>query len=69
MRLLQQVRDQRLTHGHSSVTGYVTLSLGVVTALPPTAVDPAALITAADAQLYAAKHQGRARVCAAELVG
>ncbi|EHK70464.1 response regulator receiver modulated diguanylate cyclase [Pseudomonas psychrotolerans L19] len=68
-RLLQQVRDQRLTHGYSSVTGYVTLSLGVATALPPTAVDPAALITAADAQLYAAKHQGRARVCAAELAG
>ncbi|MDQ7914656.1 GGDEF domain-containing protein [Pseudomonas sp. 102515] len=42
---------------------------GVATALPPTVVDPAALITVADAQLYAAKHQGRAWVCAAELVG
>lgn len=55
----QGISHLKLPHAQSSVNCYVTLSLGVATIVPTLDVLPEALITAADAALYRAKHQGR----------
>ncbi|MBL1173884.1 diguanylate cyclase domain-containing protein [Pantanalinema sp. GBBB05] len=55
----QGVYDLKLPHAQSSVNCYVTLSLGVATIVPTLDGLPETLITAADAALYRAKHQGR----------
>ena len=44
------------------VVGHIFISLGV-SMLYPTENTPTALLERADAALYAAKHQGRNRVC------
>ncbi|MDW8337088.1 MAG: diguanylate cyclase [Tepidimonas sp.] len=67
--LLQAVRALAIPHRHGGVGGVLTVSLGVATrqgAAQP-GWRPALLLGLADAQLYEAKHQGRARVCAAAL--
>lgn len=51
-----------MTHAHSPVGGVVTVSLGVAVGIPSARDDRDALIQAADAALYQAKHQGRNRV-------
>ncbi len=51
---------------HEATTlGRVTASFGVAAMVPRAGVGPEALVQAADAALYRAKHQGRNRVCAA----
>ena len=56
------VKDLEILHIGSTVSPYVTISLGVATLIPETASSPAELIAAADRALYQAKQQGRDRV-------
>ena len=58
------VRDLQLPHARSDVAPYITVSLGVAVTPPGATCEPAALIGMADEQLYRAKAEGRARVCA-----
>ncbi len=65
--LERAVRGLQIEHADSSVEKVVTISLGVGYA-PPWPVRPAeSLIALADAQLYRAKQEGRARVCSGVL--
>ncbi|MEH2159479.1 MAG: EAL domain-containing protein [Nostoc sp.] len=49
----------KMTHPHSQVSEFITLSLGVATITPHSQLSPATLIAAADRGLYQAKAQGR----------
>ena len=51
-----------IAHADSPVASFVTLSIGVSTILPDKTSSPDALVAAADAALYDAKHSGRNRV-------
>lgn len=62
----QAVETLGLPHGASEVAPHVTISLGVASCVPRIGDDPAALVAAADTQLYRAKAAGRNRVCARE---
>lgn len=61
------VRGLQIPHSQSDVSDVVTLSIGVSMGLPERDGDPARLLALADAQLYRAKHSGRARACGAVL--
>jgi diguanylate cyclase (GGDEF)-like protein len=68
-KLLQAVKQQAIAHQFSGVADVVTVSLGVATrqgegSAGATAAD---LLALADAQLYHAKHAGRAQACGAVL--
>lgn len=60
------VNQMNQPHAGSSF-GRVTLSIGVASLPAETGQTPAALIEAADQALYRAKHEGRDRVCRAEI--
>jgi diguanylate cyclase (GGDEF)-like protein len=59
------VQALQLKHPNSSVSPYVTLSLGVTSGIPDRTLNflPETLITAADKALYEAKAKGRDRFC------
>jgi diguanylate cyclase (GGDEF)-like protein len=59
-----EVRALHLPHARSDVGVLVTLSIGVAVAPPSGGCEAAALVGLADEQLYRAKAEGRARVCA-----
>ena len=61
--LEEAVRALQIEHADSSAQEVVTISLGVAFAPPGPAKPAEALIRLADAQLYRAKQEGRARVC------
>ncbi|TXT38814.1 MAG: pleD-1 [Comamonadaceae bacterium] len=65
--LEQAVRNNAICHAASDVTNVVTISLGVACHTGPTPTQAATLLALADAQLYQAKHAGRARALGAEL--
>jgi diguanylate cyclase (GGDEF)-like protein len=56
---LSSVADLRISHEHSKVVPYVTLSVGVATTGDLDAVTPEQLLEAADRMLYEAKQSGR----------
>jgi diguanylate cyclase (GGDEF)-like protein len=56
------VRKLQIDHCQSTVSRYVTLSLGVATTIPSFDTSPSALIAAADQALYQAKAEGRNRI-------
>ncbi|HWS78973.1 MAG TPA: diguanylate cyclase [Thermomonas sp.] len=58
------VEAKAMPHPASPVAAHVTVSVGVATALPELTRPPERLIAAADRAMYAAKRQGRNRVCA-----
>jgi diguanylate cyclase (GGDEF)-like protein len=63
----REIGNLRLPHADSVASAFVTVSIGVASAIPLLHADPAALIAAADAALYAAKQQGRNRICQAPI--
>lgn len=63
--VLAAVGGLRIPHEASLAAPHVTVSIGVASRVPEADVEPAVLIAAADAALYAAKGQGRNRACAA----
>lgn len=62
-RLRTLVEGLRIPHGSSDVSPWVTVSIGGAFCHPIQGQDPAALVAAADRQLFAAKELGRNRVC------
>lgn len=60
------IRALQLPHV-KGIGGHVTVSIGVVSAVPSSDVTMAALVEQADKALYQAKQQGRARVHAAQI--
>jgi diguanylate cyclase (GGDEF)-like protein len=61
------VRALALEHADAALGGIVTVSVGVAGIGAPSQLVETALVQAADAQLYRAKREGRARVCGAAL--
>lgn len=64
-RLRSELEALELPHAASDVAACVTLSLGVASCIPAAHEKPEQLVSDADAALYAAKAQGRNRVCCA----
>lgn len=58
----QTILDLRIEHKSSPTHRYVSISLGVVTAIPKEDLNPNQLISAADEALYKSKHNGRNQV-------
>lgn len=61
------VKDARIAHGHGGAGPWLTISIGLGTAIPDNAADPSLLLAAADEALYQAKQSGRDRVVASVL--
>ena len=56
------VRELQIPHTESTVSKYVTLSLGISTTIPSLEFSPQNLIQTADQGLYQAKSGGRNRI-------
>ncbi len=71
-RLANKLRDliqkQAIVHADSSVSPYVTVSIGVATAMPPYNLSPEKLLQHADKYLYNAKSAGRNCVVGGEIL-
>lgn len=65
-RCLEHIQRTALPHAASLVSHLVSLSIGVASALPRSGLSAEQLVQAADAALYEAKHQGRARYACAD---
>lgn len=65
--LEENVRQRAIPHADSEVASVVTISLGVAGCGGQAVADAGTLLALADAQLYCAKHAGRARVCGDQL--
>ena len=65
-RLRKAVEDLRMPHADSTLSDYVTISLGLASAYPETIESPDELVRLADHALYQAKNAGRNRIAVAE---
>lgn len=66
---LDRIRFANLPHAASLVSDCVSLSIGIASIKPDKNTQPEDLVAQADAALYQAKHQGRARyVCAPKVL-
>ena len=63
-----KVQGLMIDHAVSPVGKYVTLSLGIASAIPEYDANPQTLLEASDSALYEAKRTGRNRVCANSLM-
>ena len=63
--ICEAVAQLKIPHARSVVAEYVTVSIGAVSILPGRNSSPNEAVAAADQALYAAKEQGRNRVCLA----
>jgi len=61
------IESLAIAHGHSSVSEWVTVSIGVASALPGRNTTADVIISAADNSLYLAKNEGRNRIKKASL--
>lgn len=59
----QEIHQAKLPHACSEIDDFITMSLGIASVVPTSAVSPEHLIAAADKALYQAKQQGRDRCC------
>lgn len=66
-RLRQAVEEARISAGKTSVSKWVTISAGCVTAVADFHQASSLLIKAADQNLYKSKHEGRNRITATEI--
>jgi diguanylate cyclase (GGDEF)-like protein len=57
----REIQSLKITHGASQVSDYITLSLGIVSAIPNPDLPHGFFLKAADEALYEAKEQGRDR--------
>ncbi|HEY9875897.1 MAG TPA: diguanylate cyclase, partial [Candidatus Obscuribacterales bacterium] len=57
-----RIKLLKIAHAKSTISEYVSLSLGVSSVIPNHQSSPAILIAAADAALYQAKEEGRDRI-------
>jgi diguanylate cyclase (GGDEF)-like protein len=62
-RLKDLVNSEGIAHEKSDIGGIITVSQGLVSAMPDADLTPADLIKRADNALYKAKHEGRNRIC------
>ncbi len=61
-KMRKSVEDLKIIHPDSSISKYITISLGVSTIVPANDIDCDDLVKAADEALYEAKRKGRNRV-------
>jgi diguanylate cyclase (GGDEF)-like protein len=57
-----QLAEARIAHATSPVSAWLTLSIGIASAVPDAAEMPESLLAAADRALYSAKRRGRSRI-------
>ncbi len=66
-RCMLQIRNARIPHGDSPVSPWLSISIGVATAVAAPAVTPLALLQAAERSVAAAKAAGRSRIDISDL--